>query len=531
MTVNGRTRTLGDVGGHVTQLEWLRAGGYTGSKEGCAEGECGACAVMVARPDGAGATRWTAINACLVPAAGLDNQEVITAEGLGEPDRLHPVQKEMAERGGSQCGYCTPGFVCSMASEYYRADRVTATRNGNGKAHNGAVVKGAVRAAEVEPNASGAAAERADDGGTAETDPSAPGNAPDHEHGPNGFDLHSLSGNLCRCTGYRPIRDAAYALGTPPAEDPLVVRQQSPAPQAVGTRIASSQGDFLRPTDLTQALELFAEHPKAVLVAGSTDWGVELNIRHSRAATTIAIDRLSELRTLVISKDTIDIGAALSLSEVERGLAGRIPLLAQMLPQFASRLIRNGATLGGNLGTGSPIGDSPPALLALDASLVLASSSGEREVQLTDYFTGYRQSVRQPGELIKLIRIPAPVAPISAFHKIAKRRFDDISSVAVGFALRLDEDGETVADIKIGLGGVAATPLRARDTEALLNGRPWTREVVHAAAQTLAHEGTPISDHRASADYRAAMLGESLRKFHAQNAAPTRRGRQEAGRK
>jgi xanthine dehydrogenase small subunit len=195
-----------------------------------------------------------------------------------------------------------------------------------------------------------------------------------------------------------------------------------------------------------------------------------------------------------------------------------------MLPQFASRLIRNGATLGGNLGTGSPIGDSPPALLALNASLVLASSEGEREVPLADYFTGYRKSVRRPGELIKVIRIPAPVAPISAFHKIAKRRFDDISSVALGFALRLEDgrgsDGPVVGEITIGLGGVAATPLRARDTEAALIGRPWTREVVDAAADILAGEGTPISDHRASAAYRAAMLRESLRKFHAQNPAP-----------
>ena len=185
---------------------------------------------------------------------------------------------------------------------------------------------------------------------------------------------------------------------------------------------------------------MLAENPQARLVAGSTDWGVELNIRHSRAALTVGIDRLAELRALTVGSDKIDIGAALTLSEIERGLAGRVPLLAQLFPQFASRLIRNGATLGGNLGTGSPIGDSPPALLALDASLVLASRNGEREVKLSEYFTGYRQTVKRPDELIKIIRVPVPVAPISAFHKIAKRRFDDISSVAIGFALRLDSD-------------------------------------------------------------------------------------------
>ena len=511
VTVNGQVHPLGKVGGHVTLLDWLRGAGFTGSKEGCAEGECGACAVMVARPDGEGSSRWTAINACLVPAAGLDNQEVITAEGLGQPGALHPVQREMADRGGSQCGYCTPGFICSMASEFYRSDRRAANGSGNG----------AVRAAETQAGTSGPAAER-----VAGADPSAPGHAPDHEHGPNGFDLHALSGNLCRCTGYRPIKDAAYALGAPDAADPLFARLGRPAPTPAATRTSSDQGAFNRPADLREALDLFAENPGATLVAGSTDWGVELNIRHSRADLTLGIDRLPELRTLVIGKESIDIGAALTLSEIERALAGRIPLLAQLFPQFASRLIRNGATLGGNLGTGSPIGDSPPALLALDASLILASSSGEREVPLSGYFTGYRQTLKRPDELIKVIRVPLPVAPISAFHKIAKRRFDDISSVAVGFALRLD--GSSVADIKIGLGGVAATPLRALATEEFLTGKSWTRETVAEAAQMLTGEATPISDHRASAAYRSAMLGASLRKFRAQNPAPLANARQEA---
>jgi xanthine dehydrogenase small subunit len=505
VTVNGRPHPLGDVGGHVTLLEWLRSTGFTGCKEGCAEGECGACAVLVARPDGESGSRWTAVNSCLVPAAGLQDQEVITAEGLGEPDRMHPVQQAMAVRGGSQCGYCTPGFICSMASEYYRSDRRP--------------VPGAhpERAAETEPGSDGGAAERA---GAEPADPSAPGHAPDHEHGPNGFDLHALSGNLCRCTGYRPIRDAAYALDRPAAEDPLALRMQQPAPPPARTEITSSQGRFVRPADLSEALQVLAAEPTAQLLAGSTDWGVELNIRHRRAPLTVAIDRLPELRRLNVTADSIDIGAALSLSEIERRLAGRIPLLAELFPQFASRLIRNGATLGGNLGTGSPIGDSPPALLALDARLVLASVDGEREVPLSEYFTGYRQSVRRPGELITTVRIPLPLAPVSAFHKIAKRRFDDISSVAVAFALRLEPDRPVVADVKIGLGGVAATPLRATATEQALVGQPWTTEVVAAAADVLAGEATPISDHRASARYRTAMLGEALRKFCAQNPAP-----------
>ena len=474
LVVNGRARELGEVGGHVTLLEWLRADGLTGCKEGCAEGECGACAVLVARADGPDRARWVAINACLVPAAAFDQQEVVTAEGLGRPGQLHPVQREMAERGGSQCGYCTPGFICSMAAEYYRPDRRLAPPG--------------------QLNGSGAA---------------------DYEHGPNGFDLHALSGNLCRCTGYRPIRDAAYALGQPESGDPFLTRQAEPAPAAAATTTSNEQGRYVRPADLAGVLELLATHPGAQLVAGSTDWGVELNIRHARAALTIGIDRLAELREFSFGPDRIDLGAALSLSEIESALDGRVPLLADVFPQFASRLIRNGATLGGNLGTASPIGDTPPALLALDASLVLASVTGEREVLLADYFTGYRQSVRRPDELIKTIRIPLPLAPVTAFHKIAKRRFDDISSVAVAYALTLE--GGQGASVRIGLGGVAAMPLRATAAEEALRGQPWTREIVAAAAEELARVGTPMSDHRASDRYRIAMLRNSLLKFYAEN--------------
>jgi xanthine dehydrogenase small subunit len=466
VVVNGRTRELGEVGGHVTLLDWLRADGLTGCKEGCAEGECGACAVLVARPDGPDRpdrTRWVAINACLVPAAAFDQQEVVTAEGLGRPGQLHPVQREMAGRGGSQCGYCTPGFICSMAAEYYRPGR-------------------------------------------------------------DEFDLHALSGNLCRCTGYRPIRDAAYALGQPEAADPLAARMAGPAPAAAATTTSSARGDYVRPDSLRAALQLLAARPDARVVAGSTDWGVELNIRHARAALTIGIERLEELREFSFGPDRIELGAALSLSEIESRLDGRVPLLSDLFPQFASRLIRNGATLGGNLGTASPIGDAPPALLALDASLVLASVTGEREVErevlLADYFTGYRECVRRPDELITTIRIPLPLAPVTAFHKICKRRFDDISSVAMAYALALDDDGR-VASVRIGLGGAAATPLRATAAEEALLGRPWTGETVAAAAGELARAGTPISDHRASESYRIAMLRNSLLKFYAENPAPT----------
>ncbi|MGO1276087.1 MAG: xanthine dehydrogenase small subunit, partial [Corynebacterium variabile] len=396
--------------------------------------------------------------------------------------------EEMARTGGSQCGYCTPGFICSMAAEYYRpeSDRP--------------------------------------------------------------FDLHSLSGNLCRCTGYRPIRDAALALGTPDAApdttpdmdaarratavldgtaqtedaattDPLAARRDRPAPAPVHTDLTSvtptgTTARFRRPTSLDEAVRILRDEPGATVVAGSTDHGVLVNIRGDRPENVLAVDRIPELRGITWADDHVEIGAAQTLTEIERSLSRTVPLLGQLLPQFASRLIRNSATLGGNLGTGSPIGDTPPALLALEASLVLVSADGEREVPLEDYFTGYRQSVRRADELIAAIRIPTPTsgpAPLTAFHKIAKRRFDDISSVAVGYAVTVT-DG-VVVKARIGLGGVAATPLRAYATEELLEGSPWTAETVAEAAAVLRAEGTPMSDHRASSAYRTAMLGTSLERF------------------
>lgn len=468
VVVNGHPRDLSGTPTHTNALDFLRGCGLTGAKEGCAEGECGACSVLVARPapDGSAGTSWTAINACLVPAASLDGQEVVTAEGLGTPDALHQVQHEVAVRGGSQCGYCTPGFVCSMAAEFYRAGR------------------------DAEATA--------DD---------------------NGFDLHALSGNLCRCTGYRPIRDAAAALTHPDTDDPLARRRDAPPPDAVPTRHDDGEASFLRPTSLAEAFQLLHDHDGATVVAGSTDWGVDVNLKGTRARALVAVDRLPELRGFTVTDTEVRLGAALTLTELERRLAAAgdpLPLLASLFPQFASPLIRNGATLGGNLGTGSPIGDSAPVLLALEADLVLVSAAGERTVALADYFTGYRTSVREPGELIREVVVPRPVAPTTAFHKIAKRRFDDISSVAVAVALHLD-DG-VVIRARIGLGGVAATPLRALATEAALEGRPFDADTVEAAAAVMDTEGTPIDDQRASAAYRRAMLGQALRRLHAEQA-------------
>lgn len=462
ITVNG-TLYQTAAGPHTTLLNWLREQGLLAAKEGCAEGECGACAVLLVRPDGDGA-RLESVNSCLVTLGALHDCEVVTVEGLGTPEEMHPTQEVMAVGGGSQCGYCTPGFVTSLAGEYYRRDRVAG------------------------------------------------------QHGAdNGVDLHALSGNLCRCTGYRPIRDAAYALGFPGPDDAWFARMARVAAVGQPVRLTDADGEFVRPHSLDEALRLLASED-AVALAGGTDFGVERNLRGARPRLVVAIDALPELRGLSLTDEAIEIGAALTLAEVERALAGRVPLLDQLFPQFASPLIRHAATFGGNLGTASPIGDGPPALLALRASVVVAGAAGQREIDLADYFTGYRTTQLRPGELITAIRIPLPLAPQVAFHKIAKRRLDDISSVAVAFALTIT-DG-VVRSATIGLGGVAATPIRAWATEQALLGRPWTEATARAAGEVLRTEGTPITDARASADYRRAMLGESLSRLFAELSDP-----------
>ena len=472
LTINGK-HTTAHIDAHTTLLHWLRDSRLTGCKEGCSEGECGACAVLIAKPDLAQGdlargdrTRLTSVNGCLVLMAGLHGAEIVTAEGLGISG-LHPVQSAMAAAGGSQCGYCTPGFVVSMADEYYRADRTDSGRTDSGR----------------------------------------------HE-----FEIEALSGNLCRCTGYRPIRDAALSLGQPDPSDSFALRRDQPAPKSAAIHLEARDGNFVRSETLAQTLEVLRKHPDAKLLAGGTDWGVEVNLRHSRSAFTVAIDHLPELREIHWRNDHVEIGAGLSLSELERQLEGRIPLIHDWIPLFASRLIRNSATLGGNIATASPIGDSPPILLALEASVVLASSSGERIVKLNGFFTGYRKTVRRSDELIRAIRIPLPLVPTAKFYKIAKRRMDDISSVAAGITLEMT--GDLVKKIHIGLGGVAATPIRALETEAFLTGKIWNETNAKEAAKIMARSGTPLDDHRASAAYRKAMLEQILLKFFFETSQP-----------
>ncbi|MER3479614.1 MAG: xanthine dehydrogenase small subunit [Meiothermus sp.] len=449
-TLNGKEVTVQGVDPHTNLLSWLRQNGLTGSKEGCAEGECGACAVALVRQDAQGRTRYESVNSCLVLMPMVHAQEVVTVEHVGSPENLHPVQAAMTQ-GGSQCGYCTPGFVVSLFAEYYRPGRV-------------------------------------------------------------GFDLEALGGNLCRCTGYRPIRDAALSLGNPDPEDPFCKRLEGPAPSLGPLEYTLGGRRFYRPTTLQGLFDVLQVHPQAKLIAGGTDLVVESNLRFSRWDTLVSVEAIPEMGRIEWDADNLEIGAAVPLGRIEEELRGRLPLLEALWPLFASRLLRNRATLGGNLGTASPIGDSPPVLLALRALVRVASARGQRLIPIDEFFTGYRKTALQPGEVILAVQIPRPFPEIGRFYKVAKRHRDDISTVAGAFALDLADNG-TVSRIRIAYGGVAATPIRAQLTELALVGKPWNLASVQAATRVLATEFRPISDHRGSAEYRTAMVVKLLEKF------------------
>jgi xanthine dehydrogenase small subunit len=450
-TLNGRVVSVTGVDPHVTLLAYLRELGLCGAKEGCAEGECGACAVALVRSDGHGKARYDVVNSCLVLVPEAAGQEVYTVEAFAQGGELHPVQRAMLE-GGSQCGYCTPGFVVSLFAEYYREGRTS-------------------------------------------------------------FDPEAISGNLCRCTGYRPIVDAGRSLGPPAPDDVFQRRLDDKAPEPSTVAYQENARRFYRPRRLGEVFRLLSAEPQAKLVAGGTDVVVDVNQRHARHEVLVSLEGIAELETFVSAKDHLEIGAGLPLSAVEERLHGEVAILDQLFPLFASRMIRHRATLGGNLVTASPIGDGAPVLLALGADLRLLRQGGERLVALADFFTGYRTSVLQPGELLASIRIPKPLPALARFYKVSKRHLDDISTVAAAFALDRDASGQ-VTRARLAYGGVAATPVRASEAERILVGRPWTLESVRLAQAQLAGAFTPLSDHRGSAAYRQAMVVSLLEKFY-----------------
>jgi xanthine dehydrogenase small subunit len=437
LSLNGRTTEVSRLPAQQTLLDFIRSRGLTGAKEGCAEGECGACAVLLLCDDlvsGEGA-RYRAVNSCLIPLAAMADRQVFTVEALAEAGSLTDVQTAMSAGGGSQCGYCTPGFVVSMFAEQYRC---------------------------------------------------APGER----------DVHALGGNLCRCTGYRPIQEALRSLGTAP-EGRFKTRLTQAVPSPTSLRYESKEGRFSRPVSLDEALCLAAEDELSTFVAGNTDLGVVTNLRGERYAHLISLEAIPELREFVDNSDAVELGAGLSLTEIGELWCDAPAVFREWLPLFASVLIRNRATLGGNLATASPIGDAAPLLLALGAEVRIASLAGERILPLTEFFQGYRKTALKFGEILRSVIIPKLFPGMARFFKVAKRSMDDISTVAAGIALTRE------GRVRLGMGGVAAVPVHfeAADTNAL--------------QQTLRETLIPMSDHRGSAAYRLAMAQSLVKKFQA----------------
>jgi xanthine dehydrogenase small subunit len=483
--LNGRPVRIEGTSPNTTLLEYLRASGLTGSKEGCAEGDCGACSVAIIERDANGKPTYRAVNSCLMPVCLLAGREVISVEGVGCSANLHPVQRTMAEGFGSQCGYCTPGFICSMFEGYYR----------------------------------------------------------DNLHTHDDLD-EQLAGNLCRCTGYRPIRDAAveaFSGRSRGDETQIKIRNKLEAPHVVAydedvfaTRLANASiqlgaaeyefaGEkFFRPPSLAELLRLRKENPEARLIAGATELGLDVAKRYKRFPTLISTEAVAELKEIKSTETEWHIGAAVTLTEIEDKLDEEFPALSDMLRVFGSRQIRNRATMGGNIVTASPIGDSAPVLLALDAKVVLASQSEQRVLAIDQFFVSYRKTALDANEVLKTIIIPRGGAAAGLtrkfeWFKVSKRREMDISTVAGAFVVDVDSQN-VIRQVRLGYGGVAAMPARAKKTEAALLGKVWSKETIQNALPILRTEFTPISDVRGTAEYRSGLIASLLEKFFADEA-------------
>jgi xanthine dehydrogenase small subunit len=451
-----------DVEPNRTLLDLLREDLHcTGTKEGCGEGDCGACTVVVGEEKN-GKLELSAINSCIRTAHSVDGLALWTVEDIGgTPGTLHPVQQAMVQCHGSQCGFCTPGFVMSLFGLYEKKSGQTINR------------------------------EQAQ---------------------------AALSGNLCRCTGYRPILDAAVAMQQLPSvkvDDAAVLndlRRMAALGKAKKAPAASLDPGYLLPTRLNELLQLRAQFPQAQLVAGCTDVGLWINKMHMQFERILDVTRVKELRRVEQYKHHTAIGAAVTLTEAFAALVADRPQLASFAHRFAGLPVRNSGTLGGNVANGSPIGDSMPLLIALGANVVLMSTRGHREMRLEDLYTGYRQNVMAKDEVLAWIKVPkATKTEFTRVYKISKRFEDDISAVCLAIQLHV-QDG-VVTQASIGVGGVAATPVRARKTQVALLGKPWNQDTVRAAQQALRSEFTPISDMRASAAYRSEVLGNLLQRY------------------
>jgi xanthine dehydrogenase small subunit len=431
VTAHTPTRTL---------LDWLREDrGLTGTKEGCNEGDCGACTVMVTDAEG---TR--ALNACILFLPQVHGKAVRTVEGIAAPDgTLHPVQRAMVDLHGSQCGFCTPGFVVAMAAAHVAGRR-------------------------------------------------------DHDD--------VLAGNLCRCTGYAPIVRAAEAAADAPVPDWIAVDRGLATQADTGGDDAAA----FRPRTADELADWYAAHPEATLIAGATDVGLWVTKALRDLSPVAFLSGIDELKRIDRDGDRITIGAGVTIEALLAAMAGPHPAFAELLRRYASVQVRNAATIGGNIANGSPIGDGPPALIAMGARLILRHGPARREIALQDFFLDYRKQDRAPGEFVAAVTIPAS-APALRCYKLSKRFDQDISAVCGCFNVTVKDGVVTAA--RLAFGGMAGIPKRAGAAEAALLGRPFDAAAVRAAMDAMTADFTPLSDMRASAGYRMTAAQNMLERY------------------